>query len=55
VVAREKLLDWERLWDDFTQEELRVDSSQAIANQRVKKRRMLLFMQRRVVEEVLET
>jgi hypothetical protein len=29
VVAREKLPDWERLWDDFTQEELRVDSSQA--------------------------
>jgi hypothetical protein len=29
VVAREKFLDWERLWDDFTQEELRVDASQA--------------------------
>jgi hypothetical protein len=29
VVAREKLPHWERLWDDFTQEELRVDSSQA--------------------------
>jgi hypothetical protein len=29
VVAREKLPDWERLWDDFTQEELRVDASQA--------------------------
>jgi hypothetical protein len=29
VVAREKLLDWERLWDDFTQEELRVDATQA--------------------------
>jgi hypothetical protein len=29
VVAREKLPDWERLWDDFTQEELRVGSSQA--------------------------
>jgi hypothetical protein len=29
VVARERLPDWERLWDDFTQEELRVDSSQA--------------------------
>jgi hypothetical protein len=27
VVAREKLPDWERLWDDFTQEELRVDAS----------------------------
>ena len=23
IVAREKLLDWDRLWDDFTQEELR--------------------------------
>jgi hypothetical protein len=29
VVARDKLLDWERLWGDFTQEELRVDASQA--------------------------
>jgi hypothetical protein len=29
VVAREKLPDWERLWDDFTQEEPRVDSSRA--------------------------
>jgi hypothetical protein len=29
VVAREKLPDWERLWDDFTQEALRVDASQA--------------------------
>jgi hypothetical protein len=29
VVAREKLPSWERLWDDFTQEELRVDASQA--------------------------
>jgi hypothetical protein len=29
VVAQEKLLDWERLWDDFTQEELRVHASQA--------------------------
>jgi hypothetical protein len=28
-VAREKLLNWERLWDDFTQEELRIGSSQA--------------------------
>jgi hypothetical protein len=29
VVAQEKLPDWERLWDDFTQEELRVGTSQA--------------------------
>jgi hypothetical protein len=29
VVAREKLPDWERLWDDFTQEELRLDATQA--------------------------
>jgi hypothetical protein len=29
VVAQEKLPNWERLWDDFTQEELRVDASQA--------------------------
>jgi hypothetical protein len=29
VVAREKLLDWERLWDDLTQEELRVGTSQS--------------------------
>jgi hypothetical protein len=29
VVAREKLPDWERLWDDFTHEELRVGTSQA--------------------------
>jgi hypothetical protein len=29
VVAQEKLPDWERLWDDLTQEELRVDASQA--------------------------
>jgi hypothetical protein len=28
-VAREKLSDWERLWDDFTQEELRLDATQA--------------------------
>jgi hypothetical protein len=28
VVACEKLLDWESLWDDFTQEELRVATSQ---------------------------
>jgi hypothetical protein len=26
---REKLPDWERLWDDFTQKELRVGTSQA--------------------------
>ena len=29
VVAQEKLPDWERLWDDFTQEELQVDASKA--------------------------
>jgi hypothetical protein len=29
VVARGNLLDWDRLWDDFTQEELRVDATQA--------------------------
>jgi hypothetical protein len=29
VVAREKLPNRERLWDDFTQEELRVDATQA--------------------------
>jgi len=29
VVAREKLLDWERLWNDITREELRVDATQA--------------------------
>jgi hypothetical protein len=29
VVAREKLPDWERLWDDFTREELRLDATQA--------------------------
>jgi hypothetical protein len=29
VVAREKLFDWERLWDDFTREELRLDATQA--------------------------
>jgi hypothetical protein len=29
VVAREKLPDWERLWDDFTQRELRLDVTQA--------------------------
>lgn len=29
IVAREKLLDWDRLWDDFTQEEIRVGSSQS--------------------------
>jgi hypothetical protein len=29
VVAREKLPDWERLWEDFTHEELRVDATQA--------------------------
>jgi hypothetical protein len=28
IVAREKLLDWERLWDDFIQEEIRVGSKQ---------------------------
>jgi hypothetical protein len=28
VVAREKLFDWERLRDDFIQEELRVDATQ---------------------------
>jgi hypothetical protein len=26
VVAREKLPDWSRLWDDFTQEEIREGS-----------------------------
>jgi len=26
VVARESLPNWERLWDDFTQEELRLGS-----------------------------
>jgi hypothetical protein len=29
VVAREKLPDWERLWDDFTQKDLQVDATQA--------------------------
>jgi hypothetical protein len=29
VVTREKLPDWERLWDDFTQEEMRLDATQA--------------------------
>ena len=29
VVAQEKLPDWERLWDDFTQEELQVGNSHA--------------------------
>jgi hypothetical protein len=29
VVEREKLPNWKRLWDDFTQEELRVGTSQA--------------------------
>jgi hypothetical protein len=29
VVAQEKLPNWERLWDDFTREELRVGTSQA--------------------------
>jgi hypothetical protein len=29
IVAREKLPDWERLWDDFTQEEMRVGSNHA--------------------------
>jgi hypothetical protein len=29
VVAWEKLPGWERLWDDFTQEELRLDATQA--------------------------
>jgi len=29
VVAREKLPHWERLWDDFTQEELRFGATQA--------------------------
>ena len=24
MVAREKLLDWQRLWDDFVQEEIRM-------------------------------
>jgi hypothetical protein len=27
VVAREKLHDWERLWNDFTQEEVRLDAN----------------------------
>ena len=29
VVAQEKLSHWERLWDDFTQEELRLDATHA--------------------------
>jgi hypothetical protein len=29
VVSRDKLPNWERLWDDFTQEELRLGTSQA--------------------------
>jgi hypothetical protein len=41
VVAREKLPNWERLWDDFTQEELRVGSSQASQPKRLKMRRIL--------------
>ena len=28
-MVREKLPNWERLWDDFTQEELRVYATQA--------------------------
>lgn len=26
IVGRDKLIDWSRLWDDFTQEEIRVTS-----------------------------
>jgi len=29
MVAWEKLPDWERLWDDFTQKEMRLYSTQA--------------------------
>jgi hypothetical protein len=32
VVAMEKLPDWERLWDDFTQEELQVDANKNEGN-----------------------
>jgi hypothetical protein len=49
VVAQEKLPNWERLWDDFTQEELRLHALM-LASQRVRRRRMWLFMQRRAVE-----
>jgi hypothetical protein len=55
VVAQENLPDWESLWDDFTQEELRFDATQA-SSLGVKMRRMWLFMRRREVEkEALET
>ena len=32
IVARENLHGWNRLWDDLTQEELRVDGGQSVEN-----------------------
>ena len=32
IVARENLPGWNRLWDDLTQEELRVDGGQSVEN-----------------------
>ena len=43
VVARENLPDWSRLWDDFTQEEIR-EESQAVDKRMVLIKRMLLFL-----------
>ena len=38
IVARENLPGWNRLWDDMTQEELRVDGGQSVENSVDRKR-----------------
>ena len=45
VVARENLLDWSRLWDDFTQEEIRKDLN-VVDRRRALVKTMLLFLVR---------
>ena len=45
VVARENLPDWSRLWDDFTQEEIR-EGSQGNGQKRALVKTMLLFLLR---------
>jgi hypothetical protein len=45
VVGREHLPDWSRLWDDFTQEEIR-EGSQSSDRRQMELMRMFLLLQR---------
>jgi hypothetical protein len=53
VVGRENLPDWSRLWDDFTQEEIRKDLK-AVNRRHMELMRMLLLLQRARRNEVHE-